>query len=179
MDKYKFLIESARDLERLTARDATEYNLTKASGILRQWFLDREPFIHLVNKEVRTPLKFQISSVETRTIPGLPDAEIDYTSTQPFDGPAKEVKLEGFLNHRCMSIDGENFTVKNIIKCVAHVGGGIHYMPPEDEQEALLYESARQFHLNNRTLLVHAIADIGTIALTGVEPLINIARTRT
>lgn len=71
----------------------------------------------------------------------------------------------------------EEYSVRNVIKCVAHVGGGIHYLPPEDEREEELIKAAEELMINDQTMLIHAIAEISAVSLAAMEPLLMAART--
>jgi hypothetical protein len=132
VDKYHFLLDSAAELERLTRDDATAYELTRASGILRLLFLDSQPLVHQVNRDLRMPMVFKISHVKagylSKVVPGT---SMHYTSTtSKVDGAGVNAKLPEFLAHPTIAVQDELFTVRNVIKCVAHVGGGVHYLPP-------------------------------------------------
>jgi hypothetical protein len=179
VDKYHFLLDSAAELERLTRDDATAYELTRASGILRLLFLDSQPLVHQVNRDLRMPMVFKISHVKagylSKVVPGT---SMHYTSTtSKVDGAGVDAKLPAFLSHPTIAVQEELFTVRNVIKCVAHVGGGVHYLPPEDDREAALYKVASSMAVNDRTVLLHAIADIARAALEGLQPLLHAAKT--
>lgn len=180
MDKYRFLRESVTELERLTRSDATGYELTRASGILRLLFLDAQPLVHQVNRELRIPLIFKISRNRAgRLLEVIPGASLHYAATTaPEDGSGAEVKLSAFLAHGTIAVRGDLFTVRDVIKCVAHVGGGVHYFPPEDDREAALNELASSMAVHERTLLLHALANIAHAAVDGLQPLVRAATTQ-
>lgn len=176
MHKYVFFLETLRELECKTRPEASSFDLTKASGLLRQLFLDREPLAHSINRELRVPMVFRISAVEDAVSGNLPTPDLSFSSASSFDLPSKEVGLKLFLNHNTIAVSGHQYSVRNVIKCVAHVGGGVHYMPPEDDQEAALYKVASQWTIGNTSTLLHSVQDIANVALVGLGPLAHAAR---
>jgi hypothetical protein len=175
VDKYRLLGESVTELERLTRSEATGYELTRASGILRQLFLDAQPLVHQVNRELKIPLVFKIGPNNAgRLLEAIPGASLHFTATTaPEDGSGIEVKLSAFLSHGTIAIHGDLFTVRDVIKCVAHVGGGVHHFAPQDAREAALYELASSMAVTERTILLHALADIAHAAVDSLQPLLR------
>ncbi|KUM31899.1 hypothetical protein AQ436_01930 [Arthrobacter sp. EpRS66] len=171
MHPVHFFVEVCEDINRSTLPEASEYQLAHAAGRLRLLFLDKQPLVHLINRELRLPLRFRVSSNEAGDLYQDFGTSMDYSAVYAFDGPAQEVSFDGFLKRKAVSVEGLNFTVRNIIKCVAHVYGGIHYLPPEDDNEAKLYAASENLILGNRKLLLHAITDISKVSLEALQPL--------
>ncbi len=179
MHPYHLLLESAADLERLITPGSSEYQLMKASAILRQLFLDSHPLVHLVNRDLRQPLVFELSHLKPNDhLPPLEagQPEVTYSAVESLGKAQTGVTLREFLNHPTITVRGHSYTVKNIIKCAAHVGGGVHAAPPDDDDEANLYKFSRELEILDRNMLMHSLADIGRVSLRGLQPILSAAR---
>lgn len=114
----------------------TEYNLVRASGLLRQLYLDQTPLINLVNRQTKLKLSFEIKKWPD-SIPQIGKLEVQ--SPEPDDQmPRKAVDFKTFLSTKTLFYHEHVYTVKDIIKAVSNVQGGVHKGVPKNDKERYL-----------------------------------------
>jgi hypothetical protein len=176
MNQSELFLEIANDLQQRIDSPRNEYALLKASGLLRQLLVDNGPFVILLNREYRVPLRFKVMNRDAGTPLGIDSPGIRWVNTNTFDFPFREVKVDDFLAYKTIAINGETYTVKQVIKCVAHTLGGVHYYRPEDDREERLMQIDSQLQVNEVGALCEAMAGIAVSTLEALKPLITAAR---
>ncbi len=85
---------------------------------------------------------------------------------------------ENFFKEPVLFWQGDWFTVKQIVRCAAHVLGGVHAGTPEDEQEEKLLAADRALLINDTGQVAASMNSIGTVTVAGLRPLVDLARSR-
>ncbi len=126
LEVEKFFLEAFLEIQESISSDK-EYKIFRASGLLRQLFLDGDNFYSKIGKINK--LKFLVNDED-------PDFLLDesihlYIRSLEINPnlPTKEIKLDEFLNLVCYKSVTKNMTitVKDIIRAVANGRGGCHY----------------------------------------------------
>lgn len=145
------------------------YQIIKSSGLLRHLFLDREPLIHKVNKTYRHPIIFH--TCDFKSVPPL-NPTFYWRDFNPITKKTLKIKLSDFLNAICFSYHNYEYDVKDIIKGVAHLMGGIHLGKPENEKERTLLKLDKLIPIMPDAAL-NSIQSISVVSLNALEPLIE------
>ncbi len=156
-------------------RDGTGYELLRASGVLRQLFLDQEPLVHRVNRALRIPLEFE--TIDTTIRPPIQPA----VHWQNLDASAvpgartQKLNLKGLLSAYLLSFSGVDHTVREVIKAAAHIKGGVHQRDPRDAKERNLLDLDDALEIGGVASSTVALRGIIQVSLHGLEPLVRAA----
>lgn len=167
--KYFYL----RKVDEVRARAAADdyYHLIMASGLLRHLLLEDFPLIHKANKDLRLKIRFEIWPTppfpESSPKPKLFYAQLDPHGDKTFR--VDSVKVDGLLATHCLSIDGIDLTVKDVLESCAYARGGVHLHTPNEIDMALFEIDGARIHGIPMTMSV--LRDIINIVLKGLQPL--------
>jgi len=166
--------------ERLSKGD--NYNLIKASGLLRLLFCEGHKLVYKVNKFYRLGLVFcvQKNDGEDKYIADkngvLIKPSFHYVNVDPFGLKTKETenrKLDAFLNFKCLCINDDNYSVRDFIKVCAHHKGGVHYdmQNVKDKKNKRLLGIEKSVFFGDLPATTGVMVNIINVALTGIAPL--------
>lgn len=168
------------DLRDRSLGPAEEYSMLRASGLIRQMLMDREPLAPRVAKRLGMPLRFEVADFDASRI--YESARIPPSATWANPSPIGEsgvaVDLPGFLAHKVATIASESFTVRDVVRAVAHVHGGVHYFSPENDREQRLVDYDRRRNVRELGILHASVQSIGQITVAALEPLAIAGRAR-
>ena len=179
MDVHDLFAATLDDLRALCNNPlSTEYDALRTSALLRKLLLDASPLAQQVNRQARLPLIFEVSSLNVRHEAYQDDEPVfHWTSAEPFGlVPTLQLKWDAFLNYPIVRAFEYYYTVRNLIKVVAHVQGGVHRFEPEDEKEAALLRASESLTLNERSLLHIALFSVGRVTHRALAPLQGFGR---
>ncbi|MBL9216722.1 MAG: hypothetical protein JNG83_14690 [Opitutaceae bacterium] len=173
-EEEMFLIRTFGEMKsRLAAK--TAYDLFRLAGLLRQLFCDDRPLVHMVCRRLNQKLTIELPDhppIEKRN-PG-----VTIRGFFGSDQKAKRTSLDSFLNHECIMIHGDTYTVLDVIKICANKRGGIHFDPRRTDKENKLIG----FSFPKHGLIwgkgsmdcpgTVALYQIGSKALQIIEPLV-------
>jgi hypothetical protein len=135
-DRYLFL--STLDDVREKIRSGDKYKIVKASGLLRHLLIDEHPLLHQINRHYKLPIRFYVNDYKERDyLPGHTPT-FHWMDLSPYNIKTKDtyrVKLDEFLAIVCVTVEGDKYTVKDIICSAAHIMGGVHSGKPKDERD--------------------------------------------
>lgn len=94
----------------------------------------------------------------------------------PPNFPKKKLDLEGFLNVVIIQINGNRFTVNNVIETVTKVMGGRHAGIPFDPTQQQL--SKVETFIGNNHSTIRTMKGISQVVLDTLQPLYNEVRAR-
>lgn len=129
MQDGRFFLETLSELRQRTLSTASEYDVLKASGLLRLLLVER--FAQDVSQNAGIPLVFrgaQQLEIERPAEGVLMDVnwlELDPRHISP-EHQRVELTLDEFLQRPLMRLFDEDFTVKNVIRVAANGLGGVH-----------------------------------------------------
>jgi hypothetical protein len=177
-----FFLETVTDIDRRMVV-CTHYELIRATGLLRQLFLDDIPLLHRVNREYRVKICFEVRPSRVgETLPDAPATDIDWQGLDPAPFPKKRaelVNLKGLLATPIARMGTSCFTVRDLIKVYANVQGGVHWTTASsDVERAFLKLEERASAYSGHAAAVNSLADLCRVALRGVGPLVRAIRHR-
>jgi hypothetical protein len=120
--------------------------LLDVAQILRQMLIDSPSIVDIVNQNHRLKVEFEVfestdEQIErVRAISGLTPSFV-YTGTvlPPF-APKKMLKKDSFLAFKILYLNGQHYTVSQVIKASANRLGGVHYSSSssDNQEESIL-----------------------------------------
>lgn len=176
MDDEKLFLSTLDDIEeKIKKGDA--YSITRAAGLLRHLLLDGEPLVHAVNRKHRLKVEFETIDF-TFKIPIRPHIHwqnLDPTELNP--GALRiTVDLQSFLAAEVLVYDQHDFTVKDILKAVAHIKGGVHSGKAKNDKEAAMLKLDELISIKELDASTAALKGILSVAVNGLQPLANTIR---
>ena len=178
MDRKKLFVQSFEDLKEKTDSN-NEYHILKSSGLVRAFFLDSPNLVDTVNREFRQRLQFVYSDSSQGYAAVLismnPDhwAELDgfYPGTQITQAVNVTTGRDSMFSQIVLINSGETLTVKDVIKYVANVMGGVHPGNPKenDAKEQAFSEIASLY--GGLPAAIKQLQSINRVILEGLEPL--------
>ncbi len=124
MNHARLFEELLHELQVLIA-SATEYDLVRSSRILRQFLLDGDALLHLVNRDLHSSPVFRVNSPHE----GSPSS--DWINTDLcWSGesvPYADLNLQQFLSYSIGVSMGREITIRQVIKYAAIILGGVHF----------------------------------------------------
>lgn len=179
MDRDQLFLDTLADLrERVEA--GGDYSLVKATALLRQLLLDREPLVDQVNRKHRIRLLYLVGGKPEESIAGLrsmiPELaflgllDLLHPSGLPPSAPRELLPKDRFLRLPVLFITGRTYTVRDLIEHAAHVLGGVHSGRPEGEHERVLAEF-QQLFVGGQLPQIRSLRSISLVVLDALEPL--------
>jgi len=170
----RFFIETVIDIiQKLNS--GKQYDIIKASGLLRQMLLDKEPLVFIINRKFKVKLEFEV--VEYRDKLPIDDGrtELHARFLNPNFPGAKTTKtsLKEFLSIKCLEYESTEITIKEIIKYCSHIKGGIHTGKPEDDIDITLISLDKMIKILEEESSIVLLKGIIQIVLNGLKPLIK------
>lgn len=152
-----------------------DYEIIKMSGLLRKLLLDSDPLTNQINRYKKLDIKFEINEYDMpQHLPkkGFWSVEDDFDPERGMPIYRKiHVSLENLLKQKIMIINQHEITVRDLIKHLAHVEGGIHAGNPRDTKQELLKELGAFFSLAGLPAGLRLMRTIGTVVYRGLLPL--------
>ncbi|WPR73056.1 hypothetical protein SLW70_08045 [Flavobacterium sp. NG2] len=158
----------------------TEYDLLKASGLIRQLIVDTNPIIEQVNKNYKLKIVYRVQKRFK-----MPAGKIDEDGTiwkplygMTFIAPKEDssnielLKKDEFFKYELLHYNGESFSVLDIIKICANKYGGIHYDETKNQKELLIDTTHFGLTFNNSSSVLQSMYSIIEICLEAFNPLI-------
>lgn len=175
MDVEALFARVVDELEQRLAKADDEYQILRASGLLRFLLLDQRPLLVTIAQSRGVPLQFAIRArgVTMRPIEA-PGPTLMGFSVAPWPGVRTEVvTLSDFLTRETVVTVGASFTVRAVIKVAAIAFGGVHYMDPHNPDERALVDLVRSFGTDDLDVLGGVLSDVGAVALATARPLVR------
>lgn len=184
MDRKRLFVQSYEDLrDKTDSKD--EYKILKSSGLIRSFFLDSPNLVDTVNREYRKRLEFTYSDSSQGYAAVLismnPDhwAELDgfYPGTQIAEAVNVTTGRDPMLSQVVLINAGKSLTVKDVIKYVANVMGGVHPGNPKenDDKEQAFSEIVSLY--GDVPAAIKQLQSINRVILEGLEPLYVASKT--
>lgn len=155
-----------------------EYEVLRGSALIRQLFLDGGISVFdQVNRHYRKKIEFEIVDHNPPTIGGV-DFDIwcvvDGIDPQvaPLHMPRVKLKRDDFLTQIIAIVDGNKYSIKDLIKYVANVMGGVHSGNAKDEREKGLVKLAELPLFSNINVALLFVRAIGRVVLQAMRPLL-------
>ena len=154
------------------------YGMIRASGLLRQLFLDETPLVHTVNREHRVALAFRTMEF-SQAPPVEPEAHWRLLDPEPFPrAKTQTCSLKEFLAAPCLTWRGSRASVTDLIRACANVKGGVHLGRTKIANEQLLLDWDEVFSILGEQPSLRAIAAVCRVALRGLTGLVRAIESR-
>jgi hypothetical protein len=177
VDLDRLFLETLQDLDTRSAGGATEYEVLRSTVLLRQMLLDQSPLIHQVNRD-RTPIKFRVNVRDPIwKIAGSPQPSFwarqdgfdpDTTLTVP---QIADLDLPAFLSQVIIVSGGTELTVKDVVRQVAHILGGVHAGSANEASEHALAAVSASFRIGGLDPVIRSLAAVGRVVVRALQPL--------
>ncbi len=124
-----------------------DYQLLRATALLRQLLLDANRLLDVVNRDRREKIRFRIAdswqTQHTRLVISMNPsiytvADGLYPGTSLPNTPVVELSRDQFLKHPVAYASGRYYTVGEIVQHCANILGGVHFGAPQSESEGML-----------------------------------------
>ena len=159
----------------------TEYDLLKASGLIRQLIVDHNSIVEQVNKNYKLKILFRVQERSKMPVERIKE---DGTVWKVLYGmtfiTAKENSLsiellnkDAFFKYDLLTYHEEVFNVLDIIKICANKYGGIHYDENKNLKEQSLDTTHRGFSFNDSSSVIQSMHSIIGICLEALKPLVE------
>jgi hypothetical protein len=171
-------VETVADLRNRSQHPATRsrYELLGIAPLLRKLLTDRgDPLLVTINRarrEIRPQFRIRPWEMSEGT-----DESLNYLIR--LSGPelvggteTPALTAKQFLAARVGLLEGEDLSVKQIVRYYAHVEGGVHFgTPNEDGQEAM--SGMAPVLLGNTTGQIEILGYLGQVVVDALTPLCN------
>jgi hypothetical protein len=176
MDTDTFFLETLADLTRRTSTFPSEYEALMASGLLRKLLL--ESVVDSANRERRLKITYAVNDRSPAwELAGTPPP-VAYAVADGFDPDTALTRViravvnrDGLLARRVMLYRNQDVTVKDLIRSLANVEGGVHLGEPRNDAEAAASAIARMMRLGQYPAGVRTLMAVGRVVTKGLEPL--------
>lgn len=183
MNPKTFFKETIEDLRNRATSD-DDYSLIQSSALLRKLLLDKDPLLNQFKREIdyKIPVNFTVIDY----IPPAITNEADFYSiplspelSRPL--PTKEIKIEEFLTTGVFIIKGRVYTVRELIKYLAHAEGGVHIdiegvkkdLDLTNEDITKITELQNQLKINGLSSISREIKKIAMVVLKTIDPILQ------
>jgi hypothetical protein len=170
-------VETVDDIRRRCQDPAmrTRYELLGIAPLLRKLLIDDAPLLHTVRAARReVPVIFRIQSwndLEDRLAGNGLTRYFGIGDERIVGGPdPSPLTLKQFLRTVIGVAEGNDLTVKSLIRYYSHVEGGVHFGIPKDPGEPTLSTMSPML-LGHSTGQVQILGHLGQIVADALEPL--------
>jgi hypothetical protein len=156
-----------------------DYEVLRASALLRQLLLDENRLVDDVNRQHRVKLRFKVADSwdtpyakvvleDDPTFYSVLDGL--YPGTTPIKAPIKRLNRDQFLGYAVVFVKGSFYTVRDIIDHCANVLGGVHFGPARGESQETL-SKLRNIRVDGSSVSGRQLLSILKVVREGLEPL--------
>jgi hypothetical protein len=177
MNVDRLFLDTLDDLEARTKADASEYDLLRAAGLLRELFLDESRLVDQVNRTPRVGLRFRIRVRARNPAHGF-EIWLGIDPSAQVDDPIRELDLKELLRVPLVFLPSSTITVRQIITLAANVRGGVHRGTPRDPAHKAFERFRLKIRHGDMPLELLLVAAVAKVALAGLEPLRSVVRDR-
>ncbi|ABA56816.1 hypothetical protein Noc_0287 [Nitrosococcus oceani ATCC 19707] len=146
-----------------------EYDLIKSSRVLRQLLLDGDALLHLVNRELRVSPQFLARNI-TQPLEDFFEPEI---YPQNATDETVQLSLKNFLSFTIGNTEGNQISVRDIIKYGAIVLGGVHFKEDPKGEYANIARLHNEREPTAFSQVLLALRNIGAIVRDELIPIRN------
>ena len=186
-DKRYLFLRACDELQGRCESD-DEYTMLGIAGILRLLLWDEMPLIDQVNRQHRLKLLFVVGA----TIPVAPKEQPKKGAPHggtlrrvqsgllmqavedsffPKQGQGTPMKRDAFLALPVLMVGGHVYSVRDVLRHMAYVGGTIHAYDPSDEKDQALHEIRGLLQTGGVGPGLRTLRAIGRVVLVCMGPL--------
>lgn len=158
-----------------------EYDILKASGLIRQLLADANSIVAHVNKKHKLKILFRVQRRNK-----IPTERIQEDGTiwkalygMTFITPKEDsssielLNKDEFFKYVILTYYDEAFNVLDIIKICANKYGGIHYDEERNHKEKSIDTTHKGFSFNDSSSVIQSMHSITGICLEALKPLME------
>ena len=157
----------------------TEYDLLRASGLIRQLIVDSNSVVEQVNRNYRIKIRYRVTQrFDPPTARIRPDGKVlNAWIGVTFIFPGTEGKSfefltkDEFLKYELLHYTDYNFNVLDIVRICAHKYGGVHLSKITDKRDQALHIASEGFYFNDSPNVYHCVYGIGKVCIEALELL--------
>jgi hypothetical protein len=140
--------------------------------------LDQSPLVHQVNRDRKTPITFRVNVRDPSwKIVGSPPPSF-WARQDTFDPDTAltapqiaELDLPAFLSQVIIVSGGIELTVKDVVRQVAHVLGGLHAGSAKEASEHALAAVSASFRIGGLDPVIRSLEAVGRVVVRALQPL--------
>lgn len=176
MNDKELFVRTIEDLHR-SINSNDEYEVLRASALIRQLFFDgSKSLVDKVNRQHKHKFEFEVIEHTPPNISGLNFniwAVIDGIDPRvtPLHLPRVKKNRDSFFGMTVAIIDGHEYSIKDLVRFVANVMGGVHLGHIENEKHANLDRLKELYIFSDVNLALLFIRSIGRIILESLKSL--------
>jgi len=171
----QLFVNTLVDLEnRINSSDP--YEILGASALLRKLFLDDFPLVDQVNRKYKLKISFVIGlnldyqdDIPKPIFTSIQDA-FDPDSVSPVY-PRKTVNRDQLFKAVLSTINGQEYSLKDIVLFEANVMGGVHAGTPKSEKENVLKLIGDTLSIGGYSSSLRQLKAVGKVVLKGLKDL--------
>jgi hypothetical protein len=146
---------------------------------LRQLLLDATPLIDVVNRSLKVPLLFEVSTLPDEVTHNLVEEQrviLSGTALWPrfasTRSPTRRLKRDAFLKEPVVFTAWHRVTVGDMILWVANEAGAVHFAPkPGSRTTTLLNSLIRAIDSESRPIFGNTMLAIARVVLAAASPI--------
>jgi hypothetical protein len=177
VDTQTLFKEALDELAKRTLSGTSEYDLVKASALLRLLLLDDQPLMDQVNRTRRLDIRFAVGRTPYTDVV-MAAKPIVYARGDGLDPGtgipstvAVPLKRDAFLREVVIFYEGHVATVHDVIDYLAHVEGGVHRGIARDGKAKALKAMSEQIALGGYPLGAQSVRAIARVVINALQPL--------
>jgi hypothetical protein len=168
-------LKTIEDIEKRLV-DSDPYEVLRIAGHIRRLFLNSFPLVDQVNRSHKMKLLFEVSVSADRTErEPYPAFLAIRDGLDPDIAPSLNKRYaltrEQFFQTVVLMIDGEKYTVQDVVLFEANVVGTVHAGAPRTEKERALRKVNAISSVGSSTSALRQLQAIARIVLKSIEPL--------
>ncbi|HEX7812573.1 MAG TPA: hypothetical protein VF460_11745 [Burkholderiales bacterium] len=163
-------LETLRDMDARILRHS-DYDLVRLSALIRQLLLDDVPLAHLVNRDLNVKIRFDVMVRQGPEPAELIEAKFQLFSLSPDGLVSERNTLDQFLGRAVLRMEKMEFSVKEVIRTVAHVLGGVHSGQAKNDLEEKLVQLESKIRAHGSPMPLYVIQDIAKVVVQAMLPI--------
>ncbi len=152
------------------------YEILGVSALIRKLFLDDHPLVDQVNREHKLKFVFKVC-LPSSNLFGMPGLEV-YTIQDGLDPdtsrpgkPTSQLGRDHFFRIIVLVINGEKYTIKDVILFEANIMGGVHADAPKLEKEKILKTLNDELSIGGYASSLRQLQAIARVVIKALAPL--------
>jgi hypothetical protein len=178
MNRGYLFLRTLSDLDS-RSRSNDPYEVMGIAGLIRKLFLEKHCLVDSVNQDLHVKLKFVTCESGAPQPASFPPGSNSFWSLQ--DGLDPENSPPGFevltlsrkeFFQQIVIVTADHaYSIKEVVRYVAHVVGGIHIGSPESDKEKALQKIDATFQLGGGPMAIRQLLPVARVLIRGLSPL--------
>lgn len=152
------------------------YEILSASALIRKLFLDESPLVDQVNRNYKEKIRFEIGM---RLVYPTDEPQPIFSTVQDGLDPdtaitgkkCQQVSRDQFLKTTVIVVNGQEYSIRDVILFEANIMGGVHAGAPKNEKEEVMRQLNQFFSVGGYRSSLRQLKAIGRVVLKALKPL--------